>query len=174
MESSPHNRLVGPATVLIVVGALCIVAGGLVAAITGPLDLFRGSWLAAYLVLVCGVAQFAMGTVELGHATGHASVPRGTGWTQVVCFNVGNAAVIVGTLTREPFVVDGAGVLLLVTLGIALYGARSSATHSLGALAGFTADSWVSGFLTWVYRVFLVLLVISLPVGAVLAHLGVG
>ena len=51
-------------------GRLCgrlgfIVLGGLVAAVTGPLHFDRGSWLAAYLVLVCGVAQCAIGRQRL-------------------------------------------------------------------------------------------------------------
>lgn len=157
---------------MVMIGAVCIVAGGLIAAITSPLELVHGSWLAAYLVLVCGVAQFAMGIVELGHAAGSAGeIPRSRGWTQVVTLNIGNAGVIVGTLMRDPLIVDAAIVLLLVAFIIALLGSTGSATQSLGALAGLRHNGGATQFLTWLYRVFLVLLVISLPVGAVLAHL---
>ena len=42
-----------------------VVLGGLVAAVTEPLDLTHGSWVAAYLVLVGGVGQGAMGRARL-------------------------------------------------------------------------------------------------------------
>ena len=51
----------GSALGLLVAGAASIVLGGLVAAVTGPLELEHGSWAAAYLVLVSGVAQWVMG-----------------------------------------------------------------------------------------------------------------
>lgn len=38
-----------------VLGVCFVVVGGRVAAATGPLELAQGSWLAAYLVLVCDV-----------------------------------------------------------------------------------------------------------------------
>src|SRR5664280_2796146 len=43
------------------VGAACIVAGGLVAAVSAPAPSEHASWAAAYLVLVVGVAQAALG-----------------------------------------------------------------------------------------------------------------
>ncbi len=52
-----------PARLLVVVGTCCVVLGGFVAAVTGPLTLADGSWLAAYLVLVGGLAQCALGQV---------------------------------------------------------------------------------------------------------------
>ncbi len=65
---------------MVVLGALFIVLGGLVAAVTGPLDLVQGSWLAAYLVLVCGVAQFAIGTMQAAQNRGSDPMPRPRGW----------------------------------------------------------------------------------------------
>lgn len=170
MEPNSQTSHVGPAAAMIIIGAACVVAGGIIAAITGPLELDQGSWLAAYIVLVCGVAQFAIGTVQLAHGRGTAPMPSGRGWTQLVCLNVGNAAVIAGTLTREPLVVDGGAVLLIVAYVIALHAVRPRATHSVGNLAGLPSDGWASQLLIWVYRVFLVLLVISLFIGSVLAH----
>ena len=46
--------VVGP---FVLVGSVCIVAGGLVAAVSRPSGFELGSWLAAYLVLVGGVAE---------------------------------------------------------------------------------------------------------------------
>lgn len=171
MRSHAGHAPFGPSNAIVILGATFVVLGGLVAAVTGPMELMHGSWLAAYLVLVCGVAQFVIGIVESVQGSGAVLVPRSTGWTQLVCLNVGNAAVIVGTLTREPLVVDAAVVLLLVAFGIALFAARPEATQSVAVLAGFPADGVAHRVLTWTYRVFLVLLLVSLPVGAVLAHI---
>ena len=156
---------------MVVLGAVSVVVGGLVAAITGPLALAHGSWLAAYLVLVWGVGQFAMGTVESSRDSGPPERRRSTGWTQLACLNVGNAAVVVGTLTRQPLLVDAAVVLLLVAFVIALLGSTRRATQQLGDVAGVSANGAASGIIMWLYRVFIALLIISLPVGAVLAHL---
>ena len=103
----PDHPVIGlgpPGRVLVVVGAGCVVLGGLVAALTGPLRLAQGSWLAAYLVLVCGVSQYAMGRVPALVAA--APTPDRCGWTQLGCWNLGNAAVVVGTLLALPAVVD--------------------------------------------------------------------
>ena len=172
MESTSHRARPGPGTALVVLGALFIVIGGLVAAVTGPLNLLHGSWLAAYLVLVCGVAQFAIGTMQGAQTHSRDLVPRRWGWAQLVCLNLGNAAVVVGTLTRQPLVVDVAVVLLVVAFGIALHAVRPWATRaSQLAVPGVSAAGSVSVFLVWLYRIFLVLLVVSLPVGSILAHL---
>lgn len=142
-----------PARVFFVVGSCCVVLGGLVAAVTGPLELDKGSWLAAYLVLVCGVAQCAIGTAQARLAG--RPIPPARGWSQLTCWNLGNAAVIAGTLIGVPVIVDAGGALLAITLGIALHAAR----HAVSGLAG------------WAYRWVLVVLLVSVPIGVVLAHL---
>ncbi|MCE5292393.1 MAG: hypothetical protein LLG14_24605, partial [Nocardiaceae bacterium] len=55
------------ADALVVLGMSQVILGGLVAAVTRPLALTHGSWLAAYLVLVGGVAQYTMGRVAALH-----------------------------------------------------------------------------------------------------------
>ncbi len=156
---------------MVVLGGALVVVGGLVAAVTGPLGLVHGSWLAAYLVLVCGVAQFSMGTMQGGHVGGVEPTSSRRGVVQLLSLNLGNAAVVVGTLTREPFIVDGGIVFLVIAFGIALYAARPWHRPTVGAAAKFSATSATGRFLLWTYRVLLVLLVVSLPVGSVLAHL---
>ena len=120
METRSRNTGVMTASAMVVIGGSFVVLGGLVAAVTGPLGLEHGSWLAAYLVLVCGVAQFAIGTAQSGQGLGAKPMPWARGWVQLTCLNLGNVAVIVGTLVREPLLVDSAVVLLLVAFGIAL------------------------------------------------------
>lgn len=152
------------ATLLTVIGCCCIVLGGLVAAVTGPLDWARGSWLAAYLVLVCGVAQYAMGHARTWNP--EAAQPRSRGWAQLGAWNLGNAVVIGGTLAGEPLVVDLGSVLLIIALAIALHSAR---THA-GTAARSVVEP-VSPLVHLAYRALLVVLVVSIPTGMVLSHL---
>ncbi|NLG46659.1 hypothetical protein [Gordonia sp. (in: high G+C Gram-positive bacteria)] len=132
-------------------GAACIVAGGLVAAITGPLDLAKGSWLAAYLVLVCGVALIAIGAAQQ-HLPAPVSAPlqivQLSGWT------VANAAVIVGSLLGSTVTVNAGSVVLLVVL----------------ALTGWFGRALVNTrhVLAYAYLAILVVLVVSVPIGMVL------
>lgn len=145
-----------PAPVFFGVGACCVVAGGLVAAVTDPLGLAKGSWLAAYLVLVAGVAQCAVGWAQERLAM--TPVPAARWWTQLVCWNVGNALVIAGTLLAVPGVVDAGGLGLLGTLALALHAVRRA--HG--------------GLVLWGYRALLTVVAVSVPVGLVLARLRVG
>lgn len=167
---SRHSRVL-PASAMVVIGGSFVVLGGLVAAVTGPVGLERGSWLAAYLVLVCGVAQFAIGTVQSGQDLGTKPMPWARGWVQLTCLNLGSVAVIVGTLAREPSLVDSAVGLLLVAFGIALHTVRPWASQPMRGLVELQGRGSVGRLVLWGYRVFLLLLVVSLPVGSVLAHL---
>lgn len=152
--ASPFTLLSpGPAArALVALGVACIVAGGLVAAVTSPLGLAHGSWLAAYLVLVGGVGQVAMGAV---HLVPPAPARPALGWAQVAAWNVGNAWVIAGTLVAVPALVDVGGLSCVAALGIALLHARSLRRSVLA----------------WAYRAVLVVLLVSVPVGLVLAHI---
>ena len=100
---------------LTALGSVFVILGGVVAAVTGPLEFAKGSWLAAYLVLVCGVPQNAVGWI----AGGRLTVSRG--WVLVAGWNIGNGAVIAGTLTGLPYVVDLGGLVLLVPLVVLLW-----------------------------------------------------
>lgn len=141
-----------PLVALVGVGTASVVVGGLVSAATGPLDFSDGSWLAAYLVLVCGVAQCAMGLAQeyLGVRRLSASVA----WAQFACWNLGNASVILGTLGGSPAFVDIGGLVLLVALAISLHATRRVSRTLLG----------------WGYRLVVAILAVSIPIGIVLAH----
>lgn len=142
------------ASLLAVAGGGCIVGGGLVAAVTDPLDLAQGSWIAAYLVLVGGVAQVAMGWARTWRRADAPSAVWARG--QVVAWNVGNACVISGTLAGEPLLVDLGSLLLLVAIAIALHASRPQG-----------AAAWL---VPWAYRGLLIVLAVSIPVGIVLSH----
>lgn len=134
-------------------GVAFVVAGGLVAAVTGPLDLPKGSWLAAYLVLVAGVAQCWLAVQHRVLRIANASADRLR--ATLAAWNVGNLLVIVGTLTATPIVVDVGGILLLAALVAAM-----AATWAHRALAPAVLA-----------RVVLAALIISIPIGLTLAHL---
>lgn len=148
-----HARSDLTSSILIGGAALSVLAGGLIAAVTGPLALTQGSWLAAYLVLVCGVGGFGIGTMQ-GRTT--AGLPPVWARTQLGGWFGGNAAVIVGSLSALPLGVDVGVVLLEGALVIALI--RSPGIAEIGQLRG------------WGYRALLLVLILSAPIGSVLSH----
>ncbi|GLI29981.1 MULTISPECIES: hypothetical protein [Brachybacterium] len=132
-----------------------VIAGGLTAAVTGPLGLEHGSWSAAFQVLVGGVLQGVLGIAQHGLA---ARAPgRGVLLAELLTWNLGGLAVIGGTVLGAPLLVDAGGALLVVTMMLML--------RAVGRRAG--GPTW----LLWVFRAALVLTALSIPVGLVLAHL---
>ena len=101
-------------TWLFVAGTVAVVAGGFAAAVTGPTDWSHGSWVAAFLVLVGGVAQIAVGAGQAVLAA--QTPPRRAVVTQWWSWNLAVAAVIAGTLLDTPALVAVGGVLLAVAL----------------------------------------------------------
>lgn len=123
------------------------------AAVTQPSGWEHGSWAAAFLVLVMGVAQ-------IGLVTGQALLARvlpGSGYFAVECalWNVGGLFVIVGTVWSTPVVVSVGSAFLVVVVGMVI-----------GAVGGAGADSRP---LPVLFRCLLVVLVVSIPIGTVLA-----
>ena len=141
-----------------VTGVACALAGGLVAAVTAPAPTEHATWAAAYLVLVGGLAQAGLG---LGQAmfTTRTSTPVVA--VEVVGWNLGNALVLVGTLLGIVALVDLGGALLLVTLGLLT---RGLAPARLRPLDG--ARRWC----LYGYRLLMLILLVSIPVGLVLAR----
>lgn len=145
-------------TVFVLVGVCCVIAGGLVAAVARPLSLAEGSWLAAFLVLVGGVAQGAFGMAQAALAPRPPS--RIAFASELVAWNAGCAAVIAGTLLRMSPMVDAGGILLAVTLVLLLRQTRR-------ASAGTVGSRWLLIGL----RALVVVLLVSIPIGLVLAVL---
>jgi hypothetical protein len=137
----------------LVVGGACIVAGGLVAAVTEPLQLTHGSWAAAYLVLVGGVAQIALGFSQ--RALTGRETPMPVLLTELAAWNLGSALVIGGTIVGNPVIVDVGGVALVLALGVLARTVRGGA-----------GPRWA----VWTYRGVLAVLLASIPIGLVLAH----
>lgn len=134
-------------------GFVCIFAGGLVAAVTGPLAFEKGSWLAAYLVLVAGIAQLVLSKQRILLNTAITAPPglhlRLTTWA------VGNLLVMAGSHTRLPIIVDLGGITLVVALAAALVHSRTAQRRGLA----------------WIARAFYVALLVSIPIGLVLAQI---
>ena len=115
-------------------------------------------WASAYLVLVVGVAQVALG-IGLGLLAGASLGRRELAWVFAL-FNLGNAAVLAGTLLDgvlggSVWIVDAGGALLAAAMALLLYLVRGA------------ARGWLLGAFVAVVAVILV----SMPVGLVLARL---
>lgn len=143
-----------PALPFAAVGAACVVCGGLVAAATAPAPSEHGSWAAAYLVLVAGVAQIALGTGRVLLAPTPASRRRVA--AEFVAWNGGNAAVLAGTLAGAVAAVDAGSALLVLALALLAWDVR---------------EAWPGG--GWWLRLYCLLiglLSVSVPIGVVLAR----
>ena len=136
-----------------VVGAGVVIIGGLVAAVTGPLYLTKGSWAAAYLVLVAGAAQVAMGSAR---QRWQRNGSHAQGWAQFALWNLGNVAVIAGTAARLPAVVVAGSLLLVAALVLAF-------------LAMIRRGGGEDRMLMLGYCILLVMLAVSIPIGVVLS-----
>lgn len=139
---------------------LGVVAGGMVAAATAAAPSEHGTWSAAYLVLVVGVAQLALGA---GQALLAIEPPRRRlVFLQVGFWNAANASVLAGTvLGSKAAVYAGGAALVVVLLGLAYTtrGGRASRQHEA------RGGRW----LLPAYRTLVFVLLLSIPVGLVLA-----
>ncbi len=134
-------------------GAAAIVAGGLVAAVSGPFGLDNGSWLAAYLVLVAGVAQIVLGCGQAAIAA--AEPPRRLVVAQFLAWNLAAAAVVLGTFLAVPPLTSAGGAMTVLTLAMLLRG-------TLPARDGARA-------LAAAYRSLVLVVLVSTPIGLLLA-----
>lgn len=152
----------GPRMIVVpflVPGVLAVVAGGLLAAVVAPAPTEHATWAAAYLVLVWGVAQVGLG-VGQGLCAGRLSTVLVV--TQVIGWNVGCAAVVLGTLTSVPAVADVGAVLLVVALILCARGLTGGpARRRVGV------RSWAR----WSYGLLIAVLLVSIPVGLIVLRL---
>lgn len=139
--------------VFVAVGSGLIIAGGLVAAVTRPTGFEEGAWVAAFLVLVGGVAQILVGG---GQAALVADAPpRTTLAVELVTWNLACAATVIGTLIASPPLTTVGGLALIASLVVFLVAVLKPGTRH-----GWARTAYVSviGFV-----------IISTPVGLVLA-----
>lgn len=151
VEDGPHDR-VSVMVPFLIIGSACVVAGGFVAAVTAHAPTEHASWAAAYLVLVAGVAQVGLGAGQalLARRPPSARIVAG----ELVAWNLGNAAVIAGTVGGATVAVDAGGVALVVALLLILV---------------TTTRPRRTGWPLWAFRGLILVVLVSIPVGLVLA-----
>src|SRR5690554_5965721 len=145
------------ATPLRIIGAVWIIGGGLTAAVTGPLNLADGSWAAAFAVLIGGVAQYTIGVVQDALASKRPT--KRVVLAELVAWNAGCLAVILGTVTTLPIIVHVGGLSLVAALALLIVTVR-----------GRAEPRWA----LWTYRTLLVIILVSIPIGLTLAHVRAG
>jgi len=91
-----------------------IIAGGLISAVNSAAPFAHGSWLAAYLVLVGGVAQALLGIGRAGVPATRASARRRR--RELVLWNSATLVVALGVLVDAPAIVALGSVALLAAL----------------------------------------------------------
>ena len=145
---------------LLVAGVACVVGGGAVAAAVAPAPTEHGVWAVAYLVLVGGIGQLALG---LGQGLLAPTVPkRRLLLVQLVGWNAGNGLVIAGTILGASIAVDVGGALLVVVLVLASLTVRGAdGTHG-GLVARWPLHA---------FRIVLLILLVSIPIGLVLERI---
>lgn len=142
----------------VVVGGAAIVLGGLVAAVTGPLQLTHGSWLAAFLVLVVGVAQIVLGAGAW--LLPGRPPPRRAAWVSALTWTMASSGVVAGTLLSQFWLVALGCLGVLVALW--RFDRRVATADATDGQQGQTG--WTLG-----YRALVWLLAISGLVGLVLS-----
>lgn len=144
------NRSVVP---FAVIGAIGVIAGGLVSAAAAGSPSYNSSWSVAYLILVVGVAQFVLG---LGQAYLAPSPPSGQLISaEIIALNLANIAVLVGTIFEWTVLVFAGSVLFIVALALFLWAVRIANSSHIGLLYGF--------------RTIVAVLIVSAGVGLVIA-----
>ncbi len=142
------------ATILFVaLGTSALVFAGLFSAATARSASYHSAWLVAYLVLIVGLAQLALGIGQWWLASKPFRIA--TVIVELLFFNLGNAGVIVGTLLAAPVWVDVGSLWIVI------------------ALAFFVWQVWSPrrrGLALWAYWVLVVLLFVSVIVGLVFAN----
>lgn len=137
-------------------GTLCVVAGGMVAAVTARAPTEAGTWAVAYLVLVAGVAQVGLG---VGQALLAAEAPPSRlVAAELTLWNCANAGVLAGTLLGVEPLIDAGGGLLMLALALFAHRVRS----------GKDRPRWP----LFAYRLLVITLLTSIPIGLLLARAG--
>lgn len=138
------------------IGAVLIVTGGMVAAITARNPSESGTWAAAYLVLVAGVALIALGTGQALLAA--EPPPRRVVTAELILWNCANTGVLAGSLLGVEPLIDVGGGLLVVVLALFAHRVRGTGGRARRLL--------------FAYRLLVIALLVSIPIGLLLARAG--
>lgn len=140
------------AIAFLALGTAAIAFAGLFSAATARSATYHSAWLVAYLVLIVGLAQVALGLGQWRLAA--KPLDKVTASVELLLFNLGNAGVIVGTLMSIPVWVYVGSIALVVSLFSFGWQVRSPRSR---------------GIALWCYWALLVLLVVSVAVGVYFA-----
>ena len=138
---------------VVLLGTVCTVAGGLLAAVSRPLDIGLGPWASAFLVLVGGMAPIGLMVGQSLLAT--APVPSHLRRGEFASWYAGVAATLAGAFVGGPVLTTLGAVLLAVALALFLAGTRSHDRRRR--------------FWWGMYRALIVVVLAGAPIGAVLA-----
>ena len=134
--------------------AALAVAGGLVAGVNALAPFPHGWWLAAFLILVGGIAQALL---RAGSAfLGTAPPPPALAGVGVACWNAGSVVVPIGVLVDKPAWVALGSIALLGALAIAVAETRGRGAPEPARLMA--------------YRALILALAVSTVIGSALAH----
>jgi hypothetical protein len=153
-DDATRGGLHRSAWLFVALGAACVIAGGLLSAVSAPTANYHSSWAVAYLVLVAGVAQVVLGLAQA--ALAGANVSRRLLAVELISWNLGNAAVLAGTLLKVPVALYVGTALLITTLVLILIVTRHSRRPRL----------------LLVTRIIIIVLLVSMPIGIVLQAVG--
>ncbi len=146
------------ATPFLVIGGLGIVLGGLFSAISAGSPSYLAAWAVAYLVLVVGVAQVVLG---MGQARLAVHAPsEGVVSAEVLTFNLANILVLGGSMFSLTSLTWVGAALIVVAMGLFIWAARGSASEQRW---------WLYG-----YRAMIVVILVSAPIGIILANSRMG
>ncbi|WP_417234277.1 hypothetical protein [Arthrobacter sp.] len=142
----------------LVIGGLGILAGGFLSAISAAAPSYLAAWAVAYLVLVVGFAQLLLGIGQ-----DQLAVRRPSGRlvaAEVLTFNLANVAVLAGSLTSIVVLTWIGAALIVVAMALFIWAARGCGGR----------HRW----LLYLFRAMIVILLVSAPIGIVLAHSRMG
>jgi len=135
-------------------GGISLILGGVVSAASAGSPSYTSAWAVAYLVLVGGLAQLVLGIGQAELAS--KRLPAGLLAAEAVLLNFSTVAVLLGTILAAPALTYAGAGLLLVTLVAFIWAVRGASQHL----------PW----LLWAFRIMVVVLLVSAPIGLVIAH----
>jgi hypothetical protein len=169
----------------LIAGVACIIGGGLLAAATAYVTTQKTAWATAYVVLVGGMAQVALGAAVAWLAP---TAPRRYAWWAFTGWNLGNAGVLTGQLAGILILTDIGTVILVAALVTVLVAVRSHRRVAPNTEPISTASTPQTGLgdelehyiplasphpgVLWAFRGLVILLAVTMPIGVILAHLG--
>lgn len=118
---SPHARALA-AGAFVATGIVATIFGGLLATGAVPALAAEGGWLAAYLIVVAGIAQIALGAGQAWLAAACPGFERNA--FEWGALNLGNLGVVTGSLLGSFWIVLSGSIAFVAALGLFARGVR--------------------------------------------------